>query len=168
MKKIVAIVAVFATVLSFSACKMTGNMTQEEREQYLSERQAEQEQSSLQAEQDYADGINKNVDKMGKTEKNKKLVVEVPSSLGKEYWVFVFNKKKVVDYKLIYQFFDLPRNYNDCKDFEGTEHKKVIKTDDEARMVVYKHTLVAENSFDELYDYFKLDNLVEDGYRIIE
>lgn len=168
MKKILAVLAVLATVLSLSACKMSGNMTAEEREQYLAEKQSEQIEASLQAERDYVEGINETADKIGKTKKGERLVVKIPSQLGTEYWVFEFDKKEVVEYKMIYRFFELPQNYESAKNFKGTKNKKVVDTDDKSRMVVYKHTGINENTFDELYDSFLLDVERESGYEIIE
>ena len=82
MKKLIAVIAVFAAVLSLSACKPKELSPVEKQSKYAAE-ESERVAASIQAENDYIDGVNDYSDnEIGKTVKGKKLVIKAESSLG--------------------------------------------------------------------------------------
>ncbi len=170
MKKIIAVLAILATVFSLSACKMKGKMDADERAQYLAEKESERIEQSLKVERDYINGINETVDEdIGKTEKGEKLVIKVNNPNAVEYQVYYFDRKEKFDYKLSYVFYELPANYNAIKDYDNdTKDKKLIKHNDEARMLVYKYTYKRDKTFDELYKNYKMPEVINLGYSIVE
>lgn len=167
MKKIIALIAIFAAVLSFSACKKV-NMTPEEKQAYYAAEESKKVAASIQAENDYIDGVNEYSDnEIGKTVKGKKLVIKAESSLGYKYNVFEFNKKGNMTARYCYEFYDSIENYEVQSKIEDRK-RKLVDTDDEARMVVYKYNEVWEQTFDELYDAYSKPEVIDLGYSIVE
>lgn len=168
MKKLIALIAVFAAVVSFSACKMNGATPEEKMSKYAAE-ESERVAASIQAENDYIDGVNEFSDnEIGKTIKGKKLVIKAESSLGYKYYVFEFNKKGKMTNRLSYEFYDSLENYEVQSEIKETLGRKLIDTDDEARMVVYKYDEVWEQNFDEVYEGYSKPEAQGLGYSIIE
>ncbi len=164
MKKILALIAVAATLFSLSACKINGNMTAEERE-------SSRVEQSLKVEREYIEGVNETVDdEIGKTIKGKRLVIKGGTALGYEYTVFVFDKKEKLKDEYSYQFFDLSVNYEATLEIKETGHGKQIDHDKKSRMVVYKKDSkdLAEDTFDSLYKAYSNPQVIELGYTIIE
>ena len=90
MKKILALIAVAATLFSLSACKINGKMTAEERE-------SSRVEQSLKVEREYIEGVNETVeDEIGKTVKGKRLVVRADVPTGYKYTVYEFDRKQMI------------------------------------------------------------------------
>ncbi len=168
MKKLIAVIAVFAAVLSFSACKKI-NMTPEEKQSYYAAEESKRVAASIQAENDYIDGVNDYSDnEIGKTVKGERIVIKAESSLGYKYIVFEFNKKGKMTARYSYEFFDSIENYEVQSEIKSPGSKKLVKTDDEARMVVYKYDEVWEQTFDEVYEGYSKQEVNDLGYSIVE
>ena len=164
MKKIVALAVIFATVFSFSACKMSGKkLTAEERESSRIEH-------SLKIEREYIEGVNETVeDEIGKTIKGERLVVKTDNDLGYEYFVFVFDKKENIKEKYTYKFYDNMINYEMMLDIKENGDNKQVDHDKSKRMVVYKKTKnLHDETFTGLYDFYTDSARVERGYKVIE
>lgn len=167
MKRIIAAIAILAVVLSLTACNLKKKeLSAEEFQSSVAAEEARRAQESLQAEIEYSQGVIKEGDKIGKTEKNKRIVVKIDVNYGTEYEVFVMNKKGVIDYKLLYQFFDDLENYNTIVKYKDTDSKKQVDHDEKARLIVYKFSDMVERTYDEVYNDYK--SLEGDGYTIIE
>lgn len=171
MKKLIAVLSILATVLSLAACSVESGKTTAE---LVSEAEAEKSQlveSSIQAEVEYSEQVVKSVDKMGKTEKNKQLVIKRPYANGEHYQVFVLDRKgickTVIDY-YYYNSVELFEN-NNQKQKEKTSRKK-IDSDPASRMVAFEREYDVEerNTFDQLYEFFSDESFKEAGYIIIE
>lgn len=168
MKKLIALISVLAVALSLTACK-TKELNPEEKQSKYAAEESEKVAASLQAENDYIDGVHDYSDnEIGKTEKGKKLVIKAESSLGYRYNVFNFNKKGAMTERLCYEFYDSIENYEVQSKIKDDRTRKLIDTDDEARMVVYKYEEVWEQSFDELYEAYSKTEVKDLGYTIIE
>lgn len=163
MKKILALIAVAATLFSLSACKMNGKMTAEERE-------SSRVEESLKVEREYISGVNETVeDEIGITKKGERLVVKTDTPLGYEYFVFEFDKKENIKTRYTYQFFDLVVNYESTLEIKETGYGKQVDHDNAKRMVVYKDTDYAEGeTFDSLYEVYSREQVIDLGYTIIE
>ncbi len=170
MKKIIAVLAILATVFSLSACKKLGKMDAEERSQYIAEQESEMVEASLKAERDFVNGVNETIDdEIGKTQKGKRLVIEVKDPNSVQYFVFVFNRKQILDHQLTYMFLELPTNYYAMKNYDNdTKDKKLIKHDDASRMLVYKLIHDNEVTYDKLYEMYSKPERIKMGYSIVE
>ncbi len=168
MKKLIALAVVLVTVISLSACK-TKELSPEEKQSKYAEAESERVAASLQAENDYIDGVHEYSDnEIGKTVKGKKLVIRAESSMGYKYLVFEFNKKGKMTKRLSYEFYDSIENYEVQAEIKEDRKRKLVDTDDKARMVVYKYEEVWEQTFDELYDGYSKPEVNELGYSIVE
>ena len=168
MKKYIALIATFATLLSLAACKPKELSPIEKQSTYAAE-ESEKVAASLQAENDYIDGVHDYSDnEIGKTVKGKKLVIKAESSLGYKYNVFEFNKKGKMTKYLSYEFYDAINNYEVQSKIKEDRKRKLVDTDDKARMVVYKYNEVWEQTFDELYEAYSKPEINDLGYTIVE
>lgn len=169
MKKLIALIAVLATVLSLSSCKISKELTPEEKQSKYAAEESKRVAASLKAENDYIDGVHEYSDgEIGKTVKGKKLVIKAESSLGYKYNVFEFNKKGQMTKRLSYEFYDTIENYEVQAEIKEDRKRKLIDTDDKARMVVYKYNDVWEQTFDEIYEAYKNPDVNSLGYTIVE
>lgn len=163
MKKILALIAVAATLFSLSACKINGKMTAEERE-------SSRVEQSLKVEREYIEGVNETVeDEIGKTVKGKRLVVRADVPTGYKYTVYEFDRKQMIKTQYMYEFFDLDINYYATLEIEEKSKYKQIDHDKKSRMVAYKRTEdLGEFDFDYFYDSFSQQFNIDRGYTIIE
>ncbi|MBQ8764082.1 MAG: hypothetical protein IJZ07_08260 [Clostridia bacterium] len=168
MKKLIAVIAVFAAVLSLSACK-TFNMTPEEKQEYYAAEESKKVAASIQAENDYIEGVNKHSEEtIGKTIKDKKIVIKNFFTLGYEYRVYEFNKKGDISHHYLYKFYDEVENYNVELEIGPSSSKKIVDKDPKARMIVYEIKETAPQTFDEIYEAYSNPRIIEHGYSIIE
>ncbi len=168
MKKLIALIAVFAAALSLSAC--TVNMTPEEKQAYYAAEESKRVAASIQAENDYIDGVNKHSEEtIGKTIKDKRLVIKDFFTLGYEYRVFEFNKKGDITHHYLYKFYDEIENYEVQLEIDkSSTSKKIIDKDPKARMIVYEIKETAPQTFDEIYQAYSDPAIIERGYSIVE
>ena len=168
MKKLIAVIAIIASVLSLTACKEV-NMTPEERMSKYAAEESERIAASIQAENDYIDGVNRHAEEtIGKTIKGEKLVVKNFFTLGYEYNIFEFNKKGKMTHKYLYKFYDEVGTYEAQLENETFSSRKLVDKDDKARMIVYEIDELEPMTFDELYEAYQNPVLIEKGYIVIE
>lgn len=169
MKKIIAVFAVFATLLSLAACKPKRELTADEVQQSVAAEQSRRVEESLQVERDYLEGIDEQVDEeIGKTKKKERLVVKATSITGTEYMVFECKKDGTVKKKLGYLFYDNIENYETILEQGGGTMRKIVDHDDKARMIVFSYTRLPERDFDGLYKTYSSETSAEMGFTIIE
>lgn len=178
MKKIIAVLLVLAAVVSLAACKV--NTTPEETEpfspdEFQSQVNAQQSvyqsqvEASIQAQSEIQEEIDEYIAKVGKTKKNKELVMELGSPLGRKFQKYVFDRKGNTDYRLDYFFFDSIENYEaTIAEANDDKNSKVVEKDKDMKLVVVKETKIVESTFDELYDSFTRQEFVDLGYTVIE
>lgn len=179
MKKIISLLLILAAVVSLAACKVEPaepqetdpvnyDEFQEQLNVYESERQSQIE-ASVQAQEELEKEIDKYVAKVGKTKKNKELVMEKKTPLGREFQKYIFDKKGNTDYRLDYLFFDSYENYEaTVQEAKDNDIKKVVEKDKDMKLVVVKRTEIVESTFDALYESFSSDAFKELGYTVIE
>ena len=179
VKKIVSLLLAVAAVASLSACKVKTETPQEtdpvnydefqaQVDAYESEVQAQVE-ASIQAQEEINEEIDKYIAKVGKTKKNKELVMERGTPTGREFQKYVFDKKGNTDYRLDYFFFDTKDNYEaTIQEAKDNKNKKVVEKDADMKLVVVKRTNIVEGTFDELYESFSSDAFKDLGYTVIE
>ena len=180
MKKIISVILAAAALLTLAACKVkpsenseTEPYRPEEFQAQVSQLQAERasEEAEKQKEQEKLDAEIEDYisEEVGKTKKDKELVVKVSMSRGVQYQKYVYNKKGEVDYRLSYFFYDELQDYNSRIDVaKENERCKIVKKDKDMLMVVVKYTEIASTPFDELYNSCKRPEVIEMGYQVIE
>ncbi|MBR5562219.1 MAG: hypothetical protein IKW12_03625 [Clostridia bacterium] len=171
IKKILAILAALTTVFSLASCSVKNDKTTEE---LVSEQEAEYEQlieSMSQAELEVSENVIKNIKDIGKTVKNKQIVLKTPYAHGERYRIYIFNKKGICEKVRDYCFFNSSELFelNNEKQKEKTQEKK-IDSDKDARMVAFEseYDIEERNKFDQIYDYYNSDEGRAAGYEIIE
>lgn len=167
MKKIIAIIAVFATLFSLSACKT--NKTLEERQAELSEKQAKAAQESIKAEEQYQKGMSKYVDKLGTTEEGKRLVVKEPGTVDPEYSIYEFDKDEVLKKRYRYVFFSTVEMYEKTLESGDGIMRKLVDHDDKSRMLKYEIEFEEDPqlTFDFFYKNATDAAAVEAGFEVI-
>ncbi len=165
MKKIIAILTAFAAALSLASCSMKNDKTTAD---YLTEQAIEESQlieSLTQAAIEHSQKVNKAVDKLGKTEKGKRLVIEVPYAHGKEYRVFEMDKNQECKYTINYFFYDDEEVFMINK-----ENDDKYDVDKDLKMVAYKNDYesFSHKTYDDLYELYSSDSAIQDGYVIIK
>ena len=180
MKKIISVILAVAALLTLAACKVkpSGN---KETEPYRPEdfqaqvSQLQAERASEEAEkQKEKDKINDEIadyveEEVGKTKKNKAVVIKIVSERSTEYQKYVYNKKGEIDYRLNYYFFNKKEDYNSCIAVtEEDKYRSVVKKDKDKLMVVVKYTDVTPSSYDELYETYKKPEVIALGYQLVE
>lgn len=169
MKKAAAILAIFAILFSFSACNLRKKeLTEEQLRESLSNADEQRIAESQSVEVAYSEGVEKQVDEIGKTVKNKKLVVKFVTPNGTECDVFIMDKKGNLDYCMVYKFFNNASSYKTQLDYPDMDNEKQVKHDDESRMIVYKTTYLRECDFQTLYEEYTSETAVKNGYIVVE
>lgn len=167
MKKILAIIAVLATVLSLASCKMKNNKTTAE---LVSEAEVERSmliESSIQAESQREEKIVENIGEIGKSEKKKQLVLKRDED---HYQVFVMNKKNICTKVRDYYFFESIEAYNIKVSDKEKGRQKLVHKDPESRMLVYEsdYDIEERNTYDQIYEFFSDPRYAEVGIIIVE
>lgn len=168
MKKAAAIAAIIAILLSLSACKVHKELSDDELRESLSNAESQRIAESQSVEVAYSEGVEENIDEVGKTVKNKKLVVKSSTSYGTECQAFIMDKKGNLDYCMVYRFFDSMSSYKTYLGYPDSDDEKQVKHDDKARMIVYKVKMQREADFATLYDEYSGETAKSYGYTVIE
>lgn len=174
VKKIIAFLLILAAVLSFASCKVDSDeeYTPDVYQSNLAEAEAEasrQAAESVKAEEEKEEAIDEYMEKVGKTEKKTKIVVNIPFSHGRKYQVFEFNRKGEFKSRKIYFFYNTSdRYYAGIDTQDSMPGQKVIDKDKDMRMVVVRDDDYDGKNFDETYESLLSEGAVGRGYTIIE
>ena len=127
MKKMIAILTALAATLSLASCSVKNDKTTAD---YLAEQEIEESQlieSLTQAEIERSEKMIKNIEDIGKTEKNKQIVVKVPYAYGDQYHIFVMNRKGICEKVRDYYFYETVEMFerNNEKQKEDTGKKSL-------------------------------------------
>lgn len=179
MKRIIALLLIAATLLSFAACNGDGGevntdpvanandfaANQAALDAEYSKKAAEKaaEESKVQEE------IDEYIEKVGKTEKKTQLVVEVKRDWGREFHKFEFNKKGEYKTQIKYMFYNDAENY--YAELEAEKNRtdtKITDKDKDMRMIVVRNDRFNGLSFDEMYAVYSKEEVSEKGYILIE
>lgn len=178
MKKIISFLLIIAALLSFAACKVepttqvTDPVSPEDFQAQVEAQQAERQseiEASIQAQEEIQKEIDEYIAKVGKTKKNKELVMELKFPLGRKFQKYVFDRKGNTDYRLDYFFFDSAENYEaTVQEAKDDKNSSVVEKDKDMKMVVVKETKIVESTFKELYESFSRQEFIDLGYTVIE
>lgn len=150
MKKILALLGIAATLVSFSACKINKELTPEE----IAAEQSKAVAQSIKAEEKYEEGHNETVDKLGKTQKGKRLVLQEPDRNGYEYNVYEFDKKEVLKKRYRYVFYGTPTEYKKILENAKRNGDDIKEADEKSRLIIYNIKFEEDPglTFDYLYE----------------
>lgn len=158
MKRLLALLAATSMLLALTAChikKGDGKILSDDEIQVSQEAEAaSREAASAALESAVAEEMDDVIKKdIGKTQKNKQVVLMRTKDYLTEYWVFVMDRKGVCQYTMTYSFYD-ETHYSTIKGYGDRENDKLVKHDDDARLLVYKNTSSKGISYQECLDNF--------------
>lgn len=156
MKKAISVLILLAVVFSLAACGEKRIYTSEE--DYLSkvsEMREKEESSSKQFIEDVSKDQEKLEKEVGKSEKNKKLILKYTYGGFTEYQASYFDKDGLLDYRETYKYFHQDDYYRDIKEQGDIGNDKLIRHDDKTRLLVYKNKDLMQFSYDDLYEQAK-------------
>lgn len=146
MKKLTAVLLLFAVLFSVTAC---GKVYFDE-DEYLSEVSKEESEaavSSSKQEEEISQNKEEVADKIGKTEENKKIVVKETYGNSVNYVVTYF-KNGIASYRDTYTYFDTKKYYEKILSNGDDGNDKIIDHDDNLRLIVYRNKEIVEGDFE--------------------
>ena len=180
VKKIIALLLVFASLFTFAACKGEGGETTTtdpvgdaidfaEAEASVRAEQSKEADERASEEAAIQEEIDEHIAKVGKTKKKTQIVVELKREWGREFHRYEFNRKGEYKTQMIYHFYDTSELY--YAEVEAWKHRaqaKVTDKDKDMKMIVVKNDRFNGRPFDEMYELFKSEEVRDRGYTIIE
>ncbi|MBR2730927.1 MAG: hypothetical protein IKD72_02950 [Clostridia bacterium] len=161
-KRLLALLAAVAMVLALTACHIKnegGKVLSEDEIQASQVAEASSaEAASIEAESVAAREMNDIVKKeIGKTEKNKQVVAVREEEDYTTYRVYKIDRKGVCEYLTTYTFYD-DSHYEFIKNQGDRGNDKLIRHDDDARLLVYKSTTSKGFTYEDLVKNYAEDN----------
>ncbi len=159
MKKILAIIGVFATIFALASCKqLTPEEADASREAARSIAVSKYEQQlveSLKHEEEIYEAKSKTVAELGKTEPGKKIVYKSNNEIWvSKYYAAYMDKDGNLDYIIQYNYYPTTKNYEfDVEKFKKNED--LDETNDELRLIVFRQEV--EKGRGVSYDVFLAD-----------
>lgn len=147
MKRVIAVLVILASILSLAACK---ELTPEEK---MSSIAAEESKNAVErSSQEAAIEVGKDniLDEIGKSKKDKKLVVVKYEENFTEYRVIVMDKNGFGDYMEKYIFYN-QEQYRSAKNQESFGADKVVERDDDLRMIKFKREFDTDSTYENFY-----------------
>ncbi len=144
MKRIIAILVILASILSLAACK---ELTPEEKMSSIAAKESklavENSKHEAAIEESKADIL----DEIGKSEKDKRVVVVRDGDSYTEYRVIVMDKNGFGDYMEKYVFYNKD-SYRIAKNQEDFGADTPVKRDDDLRMIKFKRDFDVDSTYD--------------------
>ncbi len=147
MKRVIAVLVILASILSLAACK---ELTPEEK---MSSIAAEESKMAVErSSQEAAIEVGKDdiLDEIGKSKKDKKLVVVKYEENYTEFRVIVMDKNGFGDYMEKYIFYN-SEQYKSAKNQENFGADKVVERDDDLRMIKFKRVFDTDSTYENFY-----------------
>lgn len=168
MKRIIAIISAVAALCSLASCAVTSNMTPEEQLSYHHAKEQEAIEESMRIEEEIVEEIERVTDKIGKTEKNKKIVLEKYTETVTTKRVLYMDRKGKCEYSMTYEFYKTKDDYEFYLNAGDCGKYKLVDHDDKNRLLVYKNVefLSVGQDFDVLYEGHKGATL--NGFTLVE
>lgn len=145
MKRVIAIVCTLCALAVIAGCNRDDSVPTTLSAQELSKSQAEFS-SSLAAARNVVG------DEIGKTEKNKKLVMLFKDTSNYYKYEVLYFKDGVADYKLTYYLFHTLRDYEDMLDLKKVMFKDIQEKNKELLLIVDKNSKQAPAPYQDCYD----------------
>jgi len=168
MKRIFFIISALAVVSSLAACAPTSTMTPEEQMSYFNAKEQERIEASNKIEEEILEEMENVDDEIGKTEKNKKVVLERVSETGTTKKVIYMDKKGKVDHIMIYQFFKETDQYELMLGAGDNGDDRIVDHDDKKRLIVYKNTKTEMIGMEYELVYNRFKNFPKGDFKLVE
>lgn len=159
MKRAIALLLMLACLLTISACGKKIYFDEEEYYSDLAESSSKAEVESSKQDKDISEAVEDTLDKIGKTEKGKKLVALYDYGDMKEYHVVEF-KKGISVTKYMYRYCKTDSRYNTLISVTPEGNFKITGKDPHLRLVEYKSTDISELDFDTYYALYARKDIV--------
>ncbi|MBR2869108.1 MAG: hypothetical protein IKB88_08645 [Clostridia bacterium] len=170
MKKILAVIGIFAVIFTLASCKR--NLTPAEVEaSYAAEHskaQAEYESrivASIKQEEDIVEFKAQTLESLGKTEKGKQIVFKSSSGI-EQYEVIKVGKSGKAESWVRYTYFNDAEEFEIAKKGSKSGNFKIVDSDKDLRVIVYENKnkkLFEGTDFDTM-----LKNVRDFGYTVVE
>lgn len=165
MKKAFAAAAALAAMILLVSCSgKDENKTTLTPEQEIAS--IESERATTEDLSELAAGRDAVMDEIGKTVQNEKLVVCITRSNWYEYEVYRFKKNGMIDYKLIYYFYNTKHDYENGLQDIKTNFKDLQKKDKDLLLLVDKYKDCLQTDFADYYEFAK--NMEDDRRVVVE
>lgn len=146
MKKLLAVFLLFAVLFSATACGKI-YFDEEKYSSQIAKDESEKAESSSKQVEEISENKDEVESELGKTKKNQKIVVKLTYGDHMEY-VATYFKNGVVSYRDTYKYFDTESYYEMVLGYGDVGNDKVIDTDDNLRLIVYRNKDVSEMDFE--------------------
>ena len=133
MKKMIALLFVAVILFAFAGCKKDGDVSSS----YPSGLSAE-EIASLEAEKAIIADMEEREEQIGESIRNEKIVGKKEYSMHTEYYVIYFDNDGLSEYLITYIYYDDQWQYENQLSIGDKGVKKLIESNDELRLVVYR------------------------------
>ena len=165
MKKALSVLLLCFIILGICSCQKKIITDPDEYSKYVEKSESKAAEASSKQQVKIDEDIAKLESELGKTEKNKQIVVRSEYSGLIIYEVVIFKNKKA-DYKLTYRYYDSDEDFDQQVEFGDNGNDKLIDKDKSIRCLVYKNTDILDMDFDQFYDIYARKN--SDISKIIE
>lgn len=170
MKKILAVVCIFAALFSFASCKRRLTPEEEDASRAVARSIALAEYeskvaASIKNEENIVEDKAKTLEELGKTEKGKQIVFHNTSGYT-QYEVITMDKDGKAETWERYVYYPNTDSYNVAMKDKDTRKFAIIDSDEELRLVVYKN--MNEKGFKGIDYETILKNIKDFGYTIVE
>lgn len=152
MKKLIALLSVAVILLGFAGCKKDGDA----KTTYPAGLSPD-EIASLEAEKAIIADMEEREEQLGESIRNEKIVGKKEYHMHTEYYVVYFDNDGLSEYLLTYIYYDDPEHYENQLEIGDKGVKKLIESNDELRLIVYR-TEASEGG----YTGFTYDDILAD------
>ena len=166
MKKALSVLLLCFVILGICSCQKKIITDPDEYSKHVEKSESKAAEASSKQQVKIDEDIAKLESELGKTEKNKQIVVRKEYSGLIIYEIVKFKSKKV-DCRLTYKYFDSERDYKDELEIGDRGTDKLIDNDDALRCVVFKNEKANKDmTYDEVYELY--DSMDHDIIVIVE
>lgn len=151
MKRVLAVISVFAVLFCISSCGKKIYFDQEEYEKNISRDNASYAAEASKKSKELNEAKEDILDEYGKSKKGDKLVVRLIYGIHEEYIQFNF-KDGYLDSKITTMFYEYENDYQNHLNMGDDGNNKLIEHDKDKKMLKYKNSEKSEYStYDSLY-----------------
>lgn len=153
--KFMALLLVFATLFTVTACKKKVYFDEDEYNKQVSinESKSEKEQSERSSKID--EDMSQVEQSIGKTEKNKKIIVKLTYGEHTDYEEILFDKNGIAKEKNYYKYYNTEEMYKFSLEQGSKGNQKLVDHDDTLLMIKYTVKDFGGTDYDTLLDSYK-------------
>lgn len=156
MKKIALIIALISVILTFAACGEKEESSPEQYSKYVAAEESRQVEESKKEAEKMSEKMEEVSDDIGKTVKNKKIVLYKEASRDTRYRVLYMDKDGNGDYTITYYFAKTSNDYQVLYN-NAKADGNLYKSDKKSKMVAVKSDNLMNLPFDDFYKNYATD-----------